>query len=178
MLHWLLPSSESVAVGRVNVGPTPPDELAGLRRRQEERGVEVPQPEGALPLEQRRLVDDGHDGPGDEIPVLGQLERDHRLHVEDVDRRVLRAGTEVEVVLKRHADEVGHRVLRLLRQLRVASSASPAAHIWRIPGSTTTAVRMATAWVTSVESAVRCFDRCMTPSMDRVRLFQRFAPAM
>jgi hypothetical protein len=32
----------------------------------------------------RRLVDDGRDDPRDEIPILGQLKRDHRLHVENV----------------------------------------------------------------------------------------------
>ncbi|HKB36816.1 MAG TPA: hypothetical protein VKD72_10195 [Gemmataceae bacterium] len=55
------------------------------------------------PLEQRRLVDDGDDRPRDEIPPFRELDRDDRLHVENPQRRVLRARVEVEIVLERDA---------------------------------------------------------------------------
>ena len=65
----------------------------------------------------RPLADDGHDGPGDEVPVLGQPDRNHGLDVQNVERRVPRPQAEVEVALERDADEVRHRILRLLGEL-------------------------------------------------------------
>ena len=47
---------------------------------------------------------------------VAELERDHGLEVEDVLGPLARADVEVDVVLERHADQVGDRVLRLLRQ--------------------------------------------------------------
>jgi hypothetical protein len=51
---------------------------------------------------------------------MAELDRHHRLHVQDVDRRILLAGIEVEVALERQADEVGHRVLGLLGEIALA----------------------------------------------------------
>ena len=75
MLHWLVPNSGSVAVGRVNVGPTPQMSSPGFAGDRKNVGIEVPQPKSAVgSREERRLVDDGCDDPCDEIPVLGQVE--------------------------------------------------------------------------------------------------------
>jgi hypothetical protein len=71
-----------LAVGNVNVGPAPPDELRRPHRGEEERRVDVAQPEGVIDARSERWqVDDGHDDPRDEVPVVAQVDRDHRLDV-------------------------------------------------------------------------------------------------
>ena len=60
---------------------------------------------------QRRLVDDGDDRAGDEVPVVADLERYDRLNVQHVEGLFVGAPLEVGVVLKRHADEAGDRIL-------------------------------------------------------------------
>ena len=62
------------------------------------------------------MVDDGHNGPRDKIPVLVQSDWNHRLNIQDPLRCVVGADTEIKVVLERDADEVGDRVLSLLGQ--------------------------------------------------------------
>ena len=125
MLHWPLPSRESVAVGRVNVGPAPQMSSAGLRRGHAERRVEVAQPEGAVLAREQR---DGWLMMGAIVRVMRfqssvPVERDHRLHVEDVDRRIL-AGAEVKVILQRYADQVGYWVLPFFANSDALSSAA------------------------------------------------------
>jgi hypothetical protein len=116
-----VPSSRLVALGNVNGGPIPQMNSFEPEGERKKTRVDVAQSGRLIHAgSQRRLVHDGHDGPRDEVPVLRQLDRDHRLHVQDPDAPLLRPGVEVEVVLERHADEVRHRVLRLLREVRVA----------------------------------------------------------
>ena len=50
MLHWLVPSSESVAVGRVNVGPTPQMSLLGFAGDRKNVGLRSPSPKALSPL--------------------------------------------------------------------------------------------------------------------------------
>jgi hypothetical protein len=58
------------------------------------------------------LVDEEDDGPGDQRPVVGQAEGHHRLKVHRVAEAVVaRAAAEIEVVLERHADQAGNRIL-------------------------------------------------------------------
>src|SRR5262249_15843106 len=98
MLHLPMPSSLLLAVGNGKVGARRENELLGAGRREEEARVDGAQPGGLIDAgSQRRLVDDGHDGPRDEVPVLRQLDRDYRLDVQDPDAPFLRAGVEVEV---------------------------------------------------------------------------------
>ena len=44
MLHWLVPSRESVAVGRVNVGPAPQMSLPGFAGDRKNVGLRSPSP--------------------------------------------------------------------------------------------------------------------------------------
>jgi len=98
--------------------PKAPDQFARIRRREEQAGVDVAQPERArYSRGGRRLVDDGYDSPCDQIPVLVQSNRNHRLNIQDPLRGVVGADTEIKVVLERHADEVCDGVLSFLSQL-------------------------------------------------------------
>ena len=117
-LHLRAPS-EFLARGRQGEGRAEADQhVLGDRGREEQGRVDVAEAVvGGVALGQGRLVDDRHDGARDQVPVLAQLERDHRLEVEDVLGPLARAEVEVGVVLERHADQVGDRVLRLLGQL-------------------------------------------------------------
>src|SRR5262249_47020230 len=70
---------------------------------------------------QRRDVEDGLDDPRDQVPILSDMNWNHRLNVQEVKHVImLRACGEVEIILERHADEISHRVLRLLHQLFLA----------------------------------------------------------
>ena len=112
--HMPLPSSESVAVGRVMVGPTPQINFPDLAGDRNTVGVDAPRP-NAL----------GTPGAGDGWLMIGMIVRvmrfqssferdgDHGLDVEDVLGDVVGPDPEVEVVLEGYADEVGDRVLRL-----------------------------------------------------------------
>src|SRR4029079_19489622 len=78
--------------GELEDRPHAPDHLPRLGRREEERLLDVPEPEYLTdPGRQLRLVDQRHDRPRDQVPVLGELERDHRLDVEDVLDVVVRS---------------------------------------------------------------------------------------
>ena len=63
-----------------------------------------------------RLIDERRNDPHDEVPVLAQAYRYHRLNVEYVLSAVVRSEVELGIVLKRHADEAGHRILDCLCQ--------------------------------------------------------------
>ena len=94
-----------------------PEQFARIRRREENSGVNVAQPERALyPGSGRGLVDDGHNGPCDKIPVLIQSDRNDRLNIHDPLRGVVGADPEIKVVLEGDADEVGDWVLGFLGQ--------------------------------------------------------------
>ena len=67
------------------VGPTPQINLLGLDGDRNNVGLMSPNPEALSACrKQRRLVDDRHDGARDQVPVLGQLDRDHRLDIENI----------------------------------------------------------------------------------------------
>ena len=100
-------------------------------------GLMSPMPEGAPHSGRGRgLVDDRHDGPRDQVPVLAQADGYDRLDVENVCGGVVGADAEVEVVLERHADQVGDRVLRVLGQRFLAFlGIAPAAAAGGLAGS-------------------------------------------
>ena len=99
-------------------GTNTPDEPGfGVGR---EKGGELHGADAVDPAVERvgnRLGDNRNDGPGDQVPVGAQGDGDDRLDVEDVLGPVLRAGSEVDVVLERDADQLGHRVLGLLGEI-------------------------------------------------------------
>ena len=67
---------------------------------------------------QRGLVNDRHDRPRDQIPVLANTDRNHRLNIEHVNHLVVMgARAEIEIALQRHADEIGHGILGFLCEL-------------------------------------------------------------
>src|SRR3970040_521635 len=89
-----------VVDGRLTTGPTP----------------QVSPP---FDLEKRRLAHEGHDDPGDEVPVLVQRERHYRLNVEDEPGLLLGADSLLPVELERDAHQVRDRVRQLLLQIGV-----------------------------------------------------------
>jgi hypothetical protein len=66
---------------------------------------------------QCRLPDHGQDGACDDVPVVADRKRDHRLDVEDILRALLRSEVEIGIVLKRNADQVTDRILRNLGEV-------------------------------------------------------------
>ena len=64
----------------------------------------------------RFRVDDRDDRPDDEVPIHRQGQRNDWLNVERVAHRVCRADAEIPVVLQRHANQVGDRILEFLSQ--------------------------------------------------------------
>ena len=54
---------------------------------------------------------------GDQILVFIEVKRNHRLNVKHLLNIVTSPETEVSVVLKRQADQIGHRVLSRFSQL-------------------------------------------------------------
>jgi hypothetical protein len=66
----------------------------------------------------RRLRYHGQDGPCDQQPVLVQIQRHHRLDVEDVLNPFPGTEVEVGVVLQRDADQVRDGVLHRAGELR------------------------------------------------------------
>ena len=46
------------------------------------------------------------------------MQRDDRLDIQQVERPAVRPDAEIEIALELHADQVGHRVLQLLGQIR------------------------------------------------------------
>ena len=105
-----------------------PDQLSGLPRRQKERWVHVSQPVLAagvllwIGLPDNRLNDSR-----DQVPVVAELDRNHGLNVQHILRAVVRPVGEVRVVLQRHADQAGHRILHCFLQLLCADSSEGAA---------------------------------------------------
>jgi len=71
-------------------------------------------------MEELRLRDDRQDGAGDEIPARVQMERNDGLDVQHVLSFVEWPDVEIGIVLERHADQVGDRILRLLGQVFIA----------------------------------------------------------
>ena len=79
--------------------------------------VDVAQPERArYPWSGRWLVDDWHDCPCDQVPVLVQSDRNHRLNVQDPLCGVVRADAKIKVILEGYTDEIGDRILGFLCQ--------------------------------------------------------------
>ena len=74
---------------------------AGERKAEKVVGP-VPKGHGLRRL-QRGLPDQRQDGAGDDVPFRVQMDRDHRLDVEDVLRALVRAVAEIRVVLERDA---------------------------------------------------------------------------
>ncbi len=119
ILHLPLPRLRLVAVGNVSVGPAPQMNLLGLEGEKKNDGLISPNPKALSALGKRqREANDRQDGPGDQIPVRVQVNRNHRLDVHDPDHLIFAARAEVEVVLEGDADEVSYRILGLLGQLR------------------------------------------------------------
>src|SRR4249920_3077373 len=77
-----------VAVGwQLEGGPHTPNPFARGRGRQERAERRVANAVGvAVARTQRRVPDYRHDRPRDDVPVLIDADRDHRLDVEDVLR--------------------------------------------------------------------------------------------
>ena len=95
-----------------------PDQLARLEKRKEERGIHVPEAKLASGrLVRIRLPYDGLNNAGDEIPILGDVDRYNGLNVEHVLGTVIRPNIEVGVVLEGNANQAGRRVLHRLPQL-------------------------------------------------------------
>jgi hypothetical protein len=74
---------------------------------------QVPETEGVAGLlrDIRRTQRNRQDRSRDDVPVIGQLDGNDRLHIQGVTRPAERTDAEVDVVLKGHADEVRDRVL-------------------------------------------------------------------
>ena len=108
-----------VAVGIWTTGPTPHSQpLVGLRGdRKAEKVV------GAVPKarvgagDMAGLPDQRQDGAGDDVPVVVDMDRDHRLDIQDFLRAVVRPDVEIGVALKGEAVEVADRVLQLLGEV-------------------------------------------------------------
>jgi hypothetical protein len=102
--------------------PDTPGQAGHARARREEEALGDVAEAGLVLRRVAFLVHERDDGAGDQRPVVGQPEGDHRLDVQrPTESVVARATAEVEVVLERHADQVGDRVLQLLRQLGIAA---------------------------------------------------------
>ena len=114
------------AVGRGrdrNAGPTPQISPAAVGFFGEKKKLCVVAPSPTLWSEVRRdvvLVDDRQDGARDQVPVLADRDRDHRLDVQIVLLAVLGREVAVVVELERHADQARHRVGQLLGEVGVA----------------------------------------------------------
>src|SRR5208337_4220867 len=94
---------------------------AGKVSGREERRV-VGRREGlryAWERRQVRIPDDGDDRAVDEVPILVEMDRDHRLEFEDVLCALVRPDVEVGVVLERQDGEIADRILRLLGDIRL-----------------------------------------------------------
>jgi len=111
-------AERTVGVGwQLGDGTDTPDPALGIARGQKGRELRIAEPEGALlPRAQLRLPDQRQDGPGDQVPVLIQRNRDDRLDVQDVLRAAFLPVVEVGVVLKRDADQVRDGILRQFGQ--------------------------------------------------------------
>src|SRR4030095_8431973 len=69
-----------------------PGKPAVVSRREEERRRHVADTERRdIPLKQRRLADERDDDAEDEVPVLVQVQRNDRLHVQDERAQFKRA---------------------------------------------------------------------------------------
>src|SRR5262245_50605578 len=78
-----------------------PNQFAGIRRRKEQAGVDIAEPERTRDSGRRRwLVNDWHNGPCDEIPVFIQSYRDYRLNVQDPLCGLVGADAKIEVILE------------------------------------------------------------------------------
>ena len=109
--------------GQQNDRTDAPGETAGggLLRREEERGVDVPQAKlGAGLRKQLVLVDHRHDRPGDEAPVTAEVEGDHRLNIGgDLVAIVLGTEAAVQVHLDRDGHQIGQRIGQFLGEIGV-----------------------------------------------------------
>ena len=98
--------------------PDAPDDFARLCRREEERGIEISDPELLMARgRQLGLGDHRRDPAGDQVPIRIDRDWNDGLDVEDLLRRMKRPDTEIRIRLKWEADEVGDRVLRFFREL-------------------------------------------------------------
>ena len=115
MPNFSLPSALFVATGSRKTGPTPQMMRPDLAGEKNAVATTSPSPLMRVPS-----------GAGCDVSgmmtrritfVLGLTrEGHHRLNVEQRGGGVAVAEAEVPVALQRHADQAGHRVLRLLRQ--------------------------------------------------------------
>ena len=62
------------------------------------------------------LMDDRNNGAADQVPVVIQRERDHRLDIERVPPSVVGPDAKIKIVLERHTDERGDWIGELLCQ--------------------------------------------------------------
>ena len=63
------------------------------------------------------LVNHGCDNARNQIPIRVELQRNHWLDIEGVLIACIRTDILINVVLERHADQTGYRVLRSLLQV-------------------------------------------------------------
>jgi hypothetical protein len=76
-------------------------------------------------------MDKRHDRAHDQVPVRIEPEGHDGLEIQRVTPAVTGAQVEVEVVLKRHTDQRGHRVRQLFDQFLVAPLRSPRRRLGR-----------------------------------------------
>jgi hypothetical protein len=62
--------------------------------------------------------DQRHDRAGDNVPIVVDMNWDHRLDIQDVLGTLVGANIEVDGVLERHTDEVRNRVLQFCGKCR------------------------------------------------------------
>src|SRR5262249_33892627 len=103
------PTFGDVEVGKLAAGPIPQVKAPGLAG--DTQAVKLISPKPKLPFpagHQARLRYQRNDRSSDEIPIVGQVDRDDRLNVEDVLSAFVvgRPVPEIGVVLHRYADEV------------------------------------------------------------------------
>src|SRR5262249_10280189 len=92
-----------------------PDDLSGCRAsgRKIELRLDVSQSrDGIAAGSHRRQVKDRHNRASDQIPTGTELDGNHRLDQQRVDRAFVGSNVVVGVVLKRNADGAGDRILR------------------------------------------------------------------
>ena len=92
--------------GRLIAGPTPHIKPGREGEKKNEVKNVADTERRIATLDQSRLADERDDHSRDEIPVLVQRKRHHRLNVQDEPRRLIRPDVLFPVELKRHADQV------------------------------------------------------------------------
>ena len=111
MPHCPLPSSGLLAVGKRNAGPMPQMNFPGLPGERKAVNVVSPMPATWLSPSRGPAIH-RKDRACDDVPVLVQRDRNHRLDVQRALVGGIRPGPEAHVPLHGHADEIADGVLR------------------------------------------------------------------